>query len=119
MEGFPYDFEDWRQYCGFVALTPAQLSGQLNSPNIRGNVVLQGSIYCQNNSGAPVNVSRQDQNMGEQNVYPNDKLPRYQCVVSGFYTNRALVLDAKSGIINESTYSAAFQQNLRLGTGGA
>ena len=59
MTDFPYNFEDWRESCGFVALSPAQLSGQLNSPNIRGNVVMQGKIVCRNYAGHPVNVSTQ------------------------------------------------------------
>ena len=49
--------------------------------------------------------------------YAADKpIPRYQCMISGFYSNRSLVLDAKSGIVNESTFSAAFNQSLRLGS---
>ena len=50
-------------------------------------------------------------------VHPNDtELPRYQCFISGFYSNRSLVLDAKSGIVNENTFSSSFQQSLRLGS---
>ncbi len=120
MTDFPYNFEDWRESCGFVALSPAQLSGQLNSPNIRGNVVMQGKIVCRNYAGHPVNVSTQSVAWGGDNAqFPAQELPRYQCLVSGYFSNRALVLDAKSGLMNESTYSAAFQQQLRLGTGGA
>ena len=120
---FPYTFEEWYSGCGFVALSPSQLSGTLNSPNIRGSVVLQGKIYSQNLMGHPINVSRgsvpfsADDGAGGGNpVYDVDaELPRYQCVVAGFYSNRSLVLDAKSGLLNENTFSAAFNQNLRLG----
>jgi hypothetical protein len=120
MTDFPYNFEDWRESCGFVALSPAQLSGQLNSPNIRGNVVMQGKIVCRNYAGHPVNVSNQSVAWdGGNEQFPAAELPRYHCLVSGYYSNRALILDAKSGMMNESTYSAAFQQQLRLGTGGS
>ena len=117
---FPYSFEEWYANCGFVALSPSQLSGTLNSPNIRGSVVLQGKIYCQNMMKHPINVSRGSVTFGDADgatgVYDVDgELPRYQCVVAGFYSNRSLVLDAKSGLLNENTFSAAFNQNLRLG----
>ena len=117
---FPYTFEEWYSNCGFVALSPSQLSGTLNSPNIRGAVVVQGKVYAQNMMKHPINVQRgflgftADESADE--VYLADEaLPRYQCVISGFYSNRSLVLDAKSGLLNENTFSAAFQQNLRLG----
>ena len=119
-EDFPEDFEQWYYGGGFCCITPAQLSGNLPSPNIRGNVVIQGDIYAINKTGHPLNVATQSVAWGgDASVYPDGiVLPRYQCVVSGFYSNRALVLDAKSGIMNESTYSQAFQQQLRLGAGG-
>ena len=119
-EDFPDDFEEWFNGGGFCAITPAQLSGNLNSPCIRGNVVVQGDIYAINKTGHPLNVATQSVAWtGSAAVYPQGvALPRYQCVVSGFYSNRSLVLDAKSGIMQESTYSQAFQQNLRLGSGG-
>ena len=117
---FPYTFEEWYANCGFVALSPAQLSGTLNSPNIRGAVVVQGKVFGTNMMGHPINVARGfaafSAAEGAGGVYQVDAgLPRYQCVVSGFYSNRSLVLDAKSGLLNENTFSAAFQQNLRLG----
>ena len=117
---FPYTFEEWYQNCGFVAVSPAQLSGTLNSPNIRGAVVVQGKVFGTNMMGHPINISRGFLGFaateGATGVYQVDAgLPRYQCVLSGFYSNRSLVLDAKSGLLNENTFSAAFQQNLRLG----
>ena len=124
-ENFAYSFTEWYENCGFVAVTPAQLSGVLNSPNIRGSVVLQGTVYMRNLCGCPVNVSRANQIMAGNDaaagvVYdPLGNVPRYQCIVSGVYTNRNLVLDAKSGILSESTFSQAFAQQLRLGAGGA
>jgi hypothetical protein len=119
---FPYTFEEWYKDCGFVAISPAQLSGTLNSPNIRGSVVLQGTVYGRNKMGFPVNITGQTTAM-EANIAQdgeifanNDAIPRYQCFVSGMYSNRSLVLDAKSGIISENTFSASFQQSLRLGS---
>ena len=124
-EKFPFDFIEWYENCGIVAITPSQLSGVLNSPNIRGSVVLQGDIFCRNLMGFPVNVSRSggvfmaDGDALDGVVYPNgEDVPRFQCLISGIYTNRSLVLDAKSGILNEDTFSAAFQSSLRLGSGG-
>ena len=116
---FPYTFEEWYKHCGFVALSPSQLSGTLNSPNIRGTVVLQGVIYGRNMMGFPCTVDNSDVEMPADiraNRFPQKPLPRYQCMISGFYSNRALVLDAKSGIVNENTFSSAFQQSLRLGS---
>ena len=71
--------------------------------------------------GHPINVSRATvgwaANEGADGNYQADAaLPRYQCVISGYYSNRSLVLDAKSGLVSENTFSAAFNQNLRLGT---
>ena len=119
-EDYPDTFEEWYKGGGFCAITPAQLSGNLASPNIRGNVVIQGDIYAINKTGHPVNVATQTINWGgNAGVYPQGvALPRYRAVVSGFFTNRSLVLDAKSGIMQESTFSQAFQQSLRLGSGG-
>jgi hypothetical protein len=120
-EKFPYTYEQWAEHCGVVAVTPGQLSGVLNSPNIRGSVVLQGTVFCKNMMGHPMNASRLDQPLANGDalngvVFVNQaNVPRYQCIVSGFYTNRALVLDSKSGILNEATFSAAFQQSLRMG----
>ena len=125
-EGFPYSFTEWYENCGFVAVTPAQLSGVLNSPNIRGSVVIQGTVNMMNFCGCPVNVGHtnvalaaQDANgAGNGVVYAEGGgVPRYQCMVSGIYTNRNLILDSKSGLMSESTFSAAFQQQLRLGGG--
>ncbi len=118
---FPYTYEEWIQHCGIVALSPAQLSGTLNSPNIRGSVVVQGKVYIKNLMGHPINVSRATVGWanadGAAGKYTADAaLPRYQCVISGYYSNRSLVLDAKSGLVSENTFSAAFNQNLRLGT---
>ena len=123
-EDFPYDFDEWYYNCGFVAINPSQLSGILNSPNIRGGVTLQGSIECKNLSGHPINTDTVDHvyphaNGNETNVLPRTaNVPRYRCLVSGFYCNRALVLDAKSGLLTESTYSSAFAQGLRMGSSG-
>ena len=122
MTKFPYTFEEWYRHCGFVAISPAQLSGTLNSPNVRGTVVLSGTIHGRNMMGFPCNVTNNsinlDNNIAANGVvYPNDtELPRYQCFISGFYSNRSLVLDAKSGIVNENTFSSSFQQSLRLGS---
>ena len=118
---FPYSFDEWMQHCCIVALSPSQLSGTLNSPNIRGSVVVQGKVYYKNMMGHPMNVSRSEVRFtadeGATGIYAIDApLPRYQCVISGYYSNRALVLDAKSGLVSENTFSAAFNQNLRLGT---
>ena len=124
-EDFPYDFEQWYYNCGFVAITPGQLSGILNSPNIRGGVTLQGNIFCKNLSGHPVNTTKgplqydAGANANDTTVFKNgDDVPMYRCLVSRFYTNRALVLDSKSGLLTESTYSAAFQSGLRMGSSG-
>ena len=125
VEDFPYNFDEWLHNCGFVALTPSQLSGALASPNIRGNVVVQGQIYVQNLMGCPGNVDTADHNLSgadavDASVYPADqKCPKYRCMVSGIYSNRAIVLDAKSGLMTEATYSQAFQQQLDLGACGS
>ena len=118
---FPYSYDEWMQHCCIVALSPSQLSGTLNSPNIRGSVVVQGKVYYKNMMGHPINVSRSSVAFaaaaGADGIYTVDApLPRYQCMISGYYSNRALVLDAKSGLVSENTFSAAFNQNLRLGT---
>ena len=117
---FSYTFEEWYKHCGFVALSPSQLSGTLNSPNIRGTVVLQGTVYGRNMMGFPCTINNADVRMADAsvgNLYVVGKpVPRYQCMISGFYSNRSLVLDAKSGIVNENTFSAAFNQSLRLGS---
>ena len=122
MTKFPYTFDEWYKHCGFVAISLAQLSGTLNSPNVRGTVVLNGTIHCRNMMGFPCNVTMDRVTLPNDIalnglLYPNDtEVPRYQCFISGFYSNRSLVLDAKSGIINENTFSSSFQQSLRLGS---
>ena len=124
-EDFPYDFNDWYYNCGIVAITPGQLSGILNSPNIRGGVTLQGTVHCKNLSGHPINTNTAPAQYAhaadgnDTTVLPqNTAVPRYRCLVSGFYCNRALVLDSKSGLLTESTYSSAFQSGLRMGSSG-
>ena len=50
-ESFPYSYNEWMAGQGFVALTSAQISGIVNSPCIRGQITIQGTIRCQNNMG--------------------------------------------------------------------
>ena len=125
MIDFPYTFEEWFRNCGIVALTPGQMSGALASPNIRGNVVVQGTVFCQNFMGCPVNVSTGGKTFGgsdavHASVYDaGEPVPRYRCLVSGIYSNRAMILDSKSGLMTEATYSQAYNQQLALGAGGA
>ena len=118
MESFPYSFEEWMYNCGIVALTPAQLSGNLNSQNIRGNVVVQGDITCRNRMGCPMNIKMGSQlnTQGDGTLFPGANVPRYRCMISGFYSNRSLILDAKSGLLQESTFSQAMNQSLRTGS---
>jgi len=122
MERFPYSFEEWMESACFVALTPGQLNGVLNSPSIRGNVTVQGTVYCKNMTRMAVNCGKGnikwvDQEAKEGVIGPvGTNLTRYQCLVSGIYSNRQLTLDAKSGIVSENTFSEAFAQSLRLGT---
>ena len=127
IENFPHTFEEWYYNCCVVAVTPAQLSGVLNSPNVRGGVTLQGTIHCKNLTGHPINTGAGNVTYTGSGNPAVDRftfehlanVPRYRCLVSGFYCNRSLVLDAKSGLLQESTYSPAFQSGLRSGTGGA
>ena len=121
-EDFPYNFDEWYYNCGIVAINPSQLSGILNSPNIRGGVTLQGTVHCKNFMGFPINTQNTDVQYTDAvanavTVDSTKNVPRYRCLVSGFYTNRALVLDSKSGLLTESTYSSQFQQGLRMGSG--
>ena len=82
-------------------------------------------VHARNMMGFPVNITGNTVNLDNTianngEVYANNTaVPRYQCFVSGFYSNRSLVLDAKSGIISENTFSASFQQSLRLGSSQA
>ena len=122
IERFPYSFDEWLEAGCFVAITPAQLNGVLNSPSIRGNVVLQGEIYVKNCMPQPVNCGKATQvwtaawaSAGV--IYENGgQMERVQCVVSGIYSNRQLVLDSKSGLVSQNTFSQAFGQSLRLGS---
>ena len=122
MEKFPHSFEEWLQGGCFVALSPAQLNGVLNSPSIRGNVTVQGSVYVKNMSRTPVNCGKANQawttnHAGTGIVFQNGaNMERYQLLCSGMYSNRMLTLDAKSGIVSEATFSEAFAQSLRLGS---
>jgi len=116
---FAYSFEDWYQNCCIVALSPAQLSGVINSPNVRGAVTLSGTVHGRNMSGHAVNIGTASQQMAAAGagVFPRDKeIPRYRCFVTGLYSNKSLVLDAKSGLINEATFSQAFGSSLRMGS---
>ena len=122
MEKYAHSFEEWMQGGCFVALTPAQLNGVLNSPSIRGNVTVQGIVHVKNMSRTAVNCGKTDQKWdanwaGSGVVFENDgKMERYQCLISGMYSNRMLTLDSKSGMISEATFSEAFAQSLRLGS---
>jgi hypothetical protein len=124
IERYPYSFQEWLECACFVALTPAQLNGVLNSPSIRGNVVVQGQIYVKNMCGMPLNCGKQNKNWetdwAQAGVYYEASKPmeRMQCIISGIYSNRQLTLDSKSGLISENTFSQAFAQSLRLGSGG-
>ncbi len=124
MLDFPYTFEQWFENMGFCVISPSQLNGIMNSPHTRGSMILQGTIYVKNYSGMPVNVSTANVHMADadaQNgvVFVNGaNVPRYQCLVTGMFCNKNLVLDSKSGIINEQVYSQQFQSQLRLGSGG-
>ena len=122
MERFPHTFEEWLQGGCFVALTPAQMNGVLASPSIRGNVTVQGIISCKNMSHLPVNCGKTTQTWDANWCVdgkmwdPAQTLDKYQCIVSGLYSNRQLTLDAKSGLVSENTFSEAFNQSLRLGS---
>ena len=45
-------------------------------------------------------------------------MERFAAQVVGYYTNKALVLDAKAGLLQESVFSEQFGQSLRLAGGG-
>ncbi len=122
IERFSYSFDEWMESGCFVAITPAQMNGVLNSPSIRGNVVIQGEVYVKNCMPQPINCGKATQvwtaawaSAGV--VYENGgQIERVQCVVSGVYSNRQLVLDSKSGLVSQNTFSQAFGQSLRLGS---
>ena len=126
-ENFPHDFEDWYRNCCVVAITPGQLSGVLNSPNIRGSVTIQGTVHCKNLTGHPINTGSSNIPYAGAGVVTTDNttfpdqaiIPRYQCLVSGYYCNRSLILDAKSGLLQETTFGSSFQAGLRSGTIGS
>ena len=117
-EKFPHNFDEWLYNCAIVAVTPAQLSGVLNSPNVRGGVTLQGTVHCRNYTGHLVNTSAQNIPVDLKSYRHFDRnanVPRYRCLISGFYCNRALVLDSKSGLLTEATFNESFQNGLRMG----
>jgi hypothetical protein len=41
-------------------------------------------------------------------------MERFEGQVVGYYTNKSLVLDAKSGLLSEAVFSEQFGQSLRL-----
>ena len=119
INSFAHSFEDWYYSCCIVALSPSQLSGVINSPNIRGTVTISGTVFGRNMSGHPVNIGTSNLTYDDGNnmaQFPSDEpVPRYRCFITGMYCNKSLVLDAKSGLINETTFSSAFGQSLRMG----
>ena len=127
-ESFPYSYDEWMAGQGFVALTSAQISGIVNSPCIRGQITIQGTIRCQNNmgytiycgsAGQPTDATPNGGNYHIDGSGVNTKpMERFAGQVVGYYTNKALVLDAKAGLLQESVFSEQFGQSLRLAGGG-
>ena len=76
------------------------------------------TIYC-GSAGQPTDAMPNGGNYHIDTSGINTKpMERFAAQVVGYYTNKALVLDAKAGLLQESVFSEQFGQSLRLAGGG-
>ena len=114
-----YTYEEWFNHGCIVAISSDQISGITSSPNIRGQVTLSGTVYALNTLSYSVCVADQHtgttyNHNGNEAGFHGARYERFQCAVVGIYSNRALILDSKSGILSEAVYSAQLGESLRL-----
>ena len=115
------------------------MNGILPSCHIRGNVSIQGTIIAVNTlgykvytgiatGGLAIQAANGDTDLTEQHYDANDgatgpmwwirgqKFEKYQCTITGVYSNSYMAFDAKSGIVGESVMSEQFGNSMRLST---
>ena len=126
-----YDFDTWFQRGCCVLLTSADMNGILPSCHIRGNVSVQGTIRAVNTLGykcyvgsgtAGVGIARalaarsiQDNGQAAPVCWiQGQRFEKFECAVTGVYSNQYMALDAKSGIVGESVMSEQFGNSMRL-----
>ena len=120
-----YTFDEWCDGGCVVILTPDDLNGILPSPNIRGNLSIQGTVHARNVLGYKVHVGdteplentigNQGQLGGSRDGWIQDiKVEKYVCQVVGIYSNSYIALDAKSGLVGEWVGSEQMGASLRL-----
>jgi hypothetical protein len=124
-------FEQWCNGGCVVALSSDDISGICPSPSIRGQVTLTGEVFFQNNMGFPACVAdtrqaaaifagayvednHQNGDDEETSGMHNERMTHYEGCVIAYYTNKAMVVDAKSAMITEAVYSAQLGEQLRL-----
>ena len=132
-----YDFDEWYQRGCCVLISSADMNGILPSCHIRGNVSIQGTItavntlgykvYCGiTTGGTAIAAQAGDPGRTEQHYdggadgpmwwIRGQKFEKYQCSITGVYSNSYMALDAKSGIVGESVMSEQFGNSMRLST---
>ena len=117
----PYTFQEWKKM-GFVAISSDQFSGITNSPHIRGQITLNGTIFCENNMGYACSVKNtwvagDTFNFGDDEAghgVNGTPYKHFRANVIAIFSNKALVLDSKAGLLQESVYSSQVNESLRL-----
>ena len=130
-----YDFDTWFNKGCCILISSADMNGILPSCHIRGNVSIQGSINVVNTLGykayvgvgtgaiatdhanpALASFARYHNNLGYVWVI-GQKFEKFECSITGVYSNSYMALDAKSGIVGESVMSEQYGNGMRLSTG--
>ena len=118
VESFPYTFEEWFRHCPFVLISSDDINGITNSMGIRGQITLQGKVYGFNQMGYDAHIGTANPAQAADPNLPGVNYEKFQAQVVGFYTNKYLTLDSKSGMVGEAVLSESFGQSLRLAGGG-
>ena len=105
------------------------MNGILPSCHIRGNVSIQGTIRAVNtlgykcyvgigssalSTGQGNEVTSINQNGTPVSWIQGVKYEKFECAITGVYSNQYMALDAKSGIVGESVMSEQFGNSMRL-----
>ena len=136
VERATYDFDTWFHSGCTVLLTSAQMNGILPSCHVRGNVSVQGRIRAVNTMGykcyvgpgasavgvathttqpdAAVQMNTGAGAEGPFSWIAGQKFEKFECSITGVYSNTYMALDQKSGLVGESVLSEQFGNALRL-----
>jgi len=80
-----YSFKDWSQSGCVVILTRDDFNGILPSPHVRGNLSIQGTVFCRNMTGIPAHVGSGAPGNHANFCGDTSPIEKFQCSITAIY----------------------------------